>query len=138
MDDAKKEFLGKGWAFPVSLDPYKGSVTTAAFDDDVKQAIRIILGTSPGERVMHPNFGCGIYDLAFEIIDSATLVRIKNLVEDALTRYEPRIELIDEVQVDPYRAEEGILDVHVVYRIRRTNQTGNLVYPFYFREGGQP
>lgn len=136
MDD-KKEFLGRGWAFPVSLDPYMGSVATSEYEDDVRQAIRIILGTSPGERVMRPDFGCGIYDLAFETIDSATLVRIKNVVEDALTRYEPRIELVEDVTVDPYRAAEGILEVHVSYRVRLTNQMGNLVYPFYFREGGQ-
>ena len=85
---------------------------------------------------MRPDFGCGIYDLAFEVIDSAVLVRITNVVTDALTRYEPRIELIN-VSVDPYRASEGVLEVNVEYRVRRTNQTGNLVYPFYFREGGQ-
>jgi len=132
----RKEFLGRGWAFPVALDPESGSVATAEFEDDVRQAIRIILGTAPGERVMRPDFGCGIYDLAFEVIDSAVLVRITNVVTDALTRYEPRIELIN-VSVDPYRASEGVLEVNVEYRVRRTNQTGNLVYPFYFREGGQ-
>lgn len=136
MDD-KKEFLGRGWAFPVSLDPYNGAVATSEYEDDVRQAIRIILGTSPGERVMRPDFGCSIYDLAFENIDSSTIVRIKSVVEDALTRYEPRIELVEDVTVDPYRAEEGIFDIHVSYRVRLTNQTGNLVYPFYFREGGQ-
>lgn len=132
----RKEFLGRGWAFPVALDPESGSVATAEYEDDVRQAIRIILGTAPGERVMRPDFGCGIYDLAFEVIDSAVLVRITNVVTDALTRYEPRIELIN-VSVDPYRASEGVLEVNVEYRVRRTNQTGNLVYPFYFREGGQ-
>jgi phage baseplate assembly protein W len=136
MDITKKEFLGRGWAFPVSLDFQTGSVATAEFDDDVRQAIRIILGTSPGERLMRPDFGCGIYDLAFEVIDSATLVRITNVVTDALTRYEPRIELTN-VNVDPYRAAEGVLEVNVEYRVRRTNQSGNLVYPFYFHEGGQ-
>lgn len=136
MEFAKKDFLGRGWAFPVSLDRQTGSVATAQFEDDVKQAIRIILGTAPGERVMRPDFGCGIYDLAFEVIDSATLARIGSVVTDALTRYEPRIELIN-VEVDPYRAEEGVLEVNVEYRVRSTNQTGNLVYPFYFREGGQ-
>lgn len=132
----KKEFLGRGWAFPVRLDSQSGSVATAAFEDDVKQAIRIILGTAPGERVMRPDFGCGIYDMVFEIIDSATLTRITHLVTDALTRYEARIELTD-VSVDPLYAAEGRLEVNVEYRIRRTNQVGNLVYPFYFREGGQ-
>lgn len=132
----KKEFLGRGWAIPVRMDPQSGSVATAEFEDDVRQAIRIILGTAPGERVMRPDFGCGIYDMAFEVIDSATLTRITNLVTDALTRYEPRIELTN-VNADPYRASEGRLEVSVEYRVRRTNQVGNLVYPFYFREGGQ-
>jgi phage baseplate assembly protein W len=132
----KKEFLGRGWAFPVQLDPQFGSVATAEFEDDVRQAIRIILGTAPGERVMRPDFGCGIYDLVFEVIDTTTMTRITNVVTDALTRYEPRIELTD-VSVDPLWASEGRLEVNVEYRIRRTNQVGNLVYPFYFREGGQ-
>lgn len=131
----KKEFLGRGWAFPVRLDPRSGSVATAEFEDDVRQAIRIILGTAPGERVMRPDFGCGIYEMVFEIVDSATLTRITNLVTDALTRYEARIELIS-VRVDPLYASEGRLEVNVEYRVRRTNQVGNLVYPFYFREGG--
>jgi len=134
--DNKKEFLGRGWAFPVALDPLAGSVAAAEFEDDVRQAIRIILGTAPGERVMRPDFGCGIYDLVFEVIDAATVTRITNVVADALTRYEPRVELIG-VKVDPYRAAEGVLEVGVEYRVRRTNQVGNLVYPFYFREGGQ-
>lgn len=134
--DNKKEFLGRGWAFPVRLDPKSGSVAIAEFEDDVRQSIRIILGTAPGERVMRPDFGCGIYEMGFEVIDSASLTRITNLVTDALTRYEPRIELTD-VNVDPYQAAEGRMEVSVTYRVRLTNQVGNLVYPFYFREGGQ-
>lgn len=132
----KKEFLGRGWAFPVGLDPRTGAVATAEFEDDVQQSIRIILGTAPGERVMRPDFGCGIYDLAFEAIDSGTVTRITSAVTDALTHYEPRIELID-VSVDTLRAAEGLLEVNIKYRIRSNNQSGNLVYPFYFREGGQ-
>lgn len=134
MDD-KKDFLGRGWAFPARLDAKTGAVATAEFEDDVREAIRIILGTAPGERVMRPDFGCGIYDMVFEVIDSASLTRIANLVTEALARYEPRIELTG-VDVDPYRAAEGRLEVSVSYRVRRTNQLGNLVYPFYFREGG--
>jgi uncharacterized protein len=132
----QKEFLGRGWAFPVSLDPQSGAIAIAAYEDDVKQAIRIILGTAPGERVMRPDFGCGIYELVFDVIDAATITRINNSVSEALIRYEPRIELT-ELKVDPYRAADGILEVAISYRIRQTNQLGNLVYPFYFREGGQ-
>jgi phage baseplate assembly protein W len=134
--DTKREFLGRGWAFPVGFDMATGAVAIAEYEDDVKQAIRIILGTAPGERVMRPGFGCGIYDMVFELIDAATLTRVTNLVTQALTLYEPRIELFG-VKVDPYQAAEGRLDVSIDYRVRSTNQAGNLVYPFYFREGGQ-
>lgn len=133
--DNRKDFLGRGWAFPVRLDPATGGVAEAAEHEDVRQAIRIILGTVPGERLMRPDFGCGIYEMVFEVIDTATTTRIANSVTEALTRYEPRIEL-NAVDVDPYRAAEGRLEIGIDYRLRRTNQSGNLVYPFYFKEGG--
>ena len=131
----QKDFLGRGWAYPVQLDPVTGSVQTAAAEADVQQAILIILGTVPGERMMHPDFGCGIHEMVFSVIDASAMTRIVAMVRAQLTRYEARIELT-EVSVDPFHAVEGRLDVLVAYRIRRTNQSGNLVYPFYFREGG--
>jgi phage baseplate assembly protein W len=132
--DEEKEFLGRGWAYPVAFDPRIGSVAEAEADEDIVQSIRIILGTSPGERVMRPEFGCGIHRLVFTSIDSATLTRVEASVRDALTRYEARIELL-EVSSDPVEAADGRLLVRIRYRVRATNQTGNLVYPFYFREG---
>jgi phage baseplate assembly protein W len=135
-DSLRKDFLGRGWAFPVRLDPVTGQVEMAAYEDDVRQAIRIILETSPGERVMRPDFGCGIHDLVFEALDSATLHRVRALVNDALVRYEPRIDVIS-VSVDPAAAVDGQLLIELEYRVRRTNQVGNLVFPFYFREGGR-
>lgn len=133
--EAQKQFLGRGWAWPVRLDPATALVATAEADDDVQQSILIILGTSPGERVMRPEFGCGIADMVFEVIDNATVNRIAALVRDALVRFEARIEVLD-VTVDPWRAAEGRLDISIHWRMRATNQVGNLVYPFYFREGG--
>ena len=55
--DDKKAFLGIGWAFAVCLNK-DGTITTAAYEEDIRQAIRIILGTNQGERVMRPRFGC--------------------------------------------------------------------------------
>lgn len=136
MGEARKEFLGRGWAYPVGVEPRTGAVAEAEGDDDVKQSIRIILGTAPGERVMRPDFGCGIHTLVFTTIDTASINRVEASVRDALTRYEARIEL-NEVRVDPLEAADGKLTVNVGYRVRRTNQSGNLVYPFYFREGGR-
>ena len=109
----------------------------AATSSDVKEAIRIILETAPGERVMRPRFGCGIHDLVFEEINATTLTAIEATVRDALVTYEPRIELLD-VAVDPLDALNGCFWSTIDYRIRRTNQIDNLVYPFYFREGGDP
>jgi phage baseplate assembly protein W len=134
-DIDQKDFLGIGWAYPVRIDALTGDIAMARYDRDVHQAIRIILETSPGERVMRPDFGCGIHDLVFEEINVTTLRAIEASVREALTKFEARIEIVD-VTVDPRQALNGILLISLTYRIRRTNQVDNLVYPFYFREGG--
>jgi hypothetical protein len=133
----RKEFLGRGWAFPVALDPRTGLVATAVYEEDIRQSIRIILETAPGERAMRPDFGCGIHDLVFAAVDSATLQRIRSEVEEALRRFEARIEVIG-IEIDESDIDKGQLRVELEYRVRKTNQLGNFVFPFYFREGGRP
>ena len=133
----RKDFLGRGWAMPVQLDPRTGTVASVAYEEDIRQSILIILETSPGERVMRPNFGCGIHDLVFAAVDSTAIQRIRSVVEEAMRRCEARIEVLN-VNVDEAATSEGKLLVELEYRVRKTNQTGNLVYPFYFREGGRP
>jgi phage baseplate assembly protein W len=135
--DERKDFLGRGWAMPVDVNPYTGFVATAEYEEDIRQSIRIILETAKGERVMRPNFGCGIHDLVFEAIDSTALQRIRSEIEDALRRFEARVDVL-EVIVDEDATSEGKLLVELEYRVRRTNQVGNLVFPFYYREGGRP
>jgi phage baseplate assembly protein W len=137
LDDERKDFLGRGWAMPVELDPRTGLVARVAYEEDIRQSIRIILETSPGERVMRPNFGCGIHDLVFAALDSTVIQQIRSTVEEALRRCEARIDVIG-VTVDEDATAEGKLLVEIEYRVRKTNQTGNLVFPFYFREGGRP
>jgi phage baseplate assembly protein W len=137
MDEQRKAFLGQGWAMPVALDERTGAVASVAYEEDIRQSILIILETSPGERVMRPDFGCGIYDLVFEAIDSTGLQRIRSTVEDALRTCEARIDVLS-VTVDETAAADGTLLIEVEYNVRRTNQIGNLVFPFYFREGGRP
>jgi phage baseplate assembly protein W len=132
-----RDFLGVGWAYPVATDPLTGDVAMARYDRDVRQGIRIILETAPGERVMRPRFGCGIHNLVFEEINSTTVFTVQAAVREALVTYEPRIELLD-MTVDPLRSLDGLLVIGIKYRVRRTNQTDNLVYPFYFRESGAP
>ncbi len=133
----RKDFLGRGWNMPVELDPRTGRVLSVAYEEDIRQSIFIILETAPGERMMRPNFGCGIHDLVFAAVDSTTLQQIRSTVEEGLRRCEARIDVIA-VNVDEAATFEGKLLVEIEYRVRLTNQIGNLVFPFYFREGGRP
>ena len=131
----QRDFLGVGWAYPVATDPLRGDIQMASYERDVREAIRIILETAPGERAMRPTFGCGIHQLVFEEINAATLAAVQASVREALTVWEPRIEL-EEVAVDPLQAAEGLLIVSIDYRVRDTNQLDNLVYPFFYTESG--
>lgn len=134
--DERKDFLGRGWAMPVDLDPRTGHVEFAEYEGDIRQAIRIILETAPGERVMRPDFGCGIHELTFAFVDSETLRRMSSVVEEALRRFEPRIDVLG-VSIDT-AVDGGKLLIEIEYRVRKTNQTGNLVFPFFNREGERP
>jgi phage baseplate assembly protein W len=133
--DEQKAWLGRGWALPVGVDPATGGIALAEYEADIRQSILIILHTAKGERVMRPDFGCGIHDLVFEVVDVAMLTRVEAEVTEALRRYEARIDVM-RVRADPRATTEGKLLVELEYRVRRTNQIGNLVFPFYFREGG--
>jgi len=128
-----KDFLGIGWKYPVKVDENK-QIALSRYEEDIKEAIRIILGTAKGERVMRPDFGCGIHELVFAPINTSTMSLVENTVREALTTWEPRIELI-KVEVSPEASEEGKLLVSIDYSVRATNVRFNLVYPFYIREG---
>ena len=132
----RKDFLGRGWAFPVEPDPRTGRVAGVEHEDDIRQSIRIILETAPGERVMRPNFGCGIHELVFTAVDSTAIQLIRSTVDESLRRCEARIDVLA-INIDEEATLDGHLLVEIEYRVRKTNQTGNLVFPFYFREGGQ-
>jgi phage baseplate assembly protein W len=129
-----KAFLGKGWALPVTVEAATGKIAMSAYEQDIKEAIRIILSTTKGERVMRPDFGCGIHDLVFESMHTATLGLVESNVREALINWEPRIEVIS-VDVSTAEADNGRLNVNIDYRVRETNREDNLVYPFYVNEG---
>jgi phage baseplate assembly protein W len=128
-----KEFLGRGWKFPVNVNA-KGQIKMSEHEEDIKEAIWIVLSTSKGERVMRPDFGCGIYEFVFATINTATMGLIEASVREALTFWEPRIELVN-VNVSAEKAAEGKLLISIDYRVRMTNNEFNLVYPFYMKEG---
>jgi phage baseplate assembly protein W len=134
------DFLGVGVSFPLVADPDPANagfnrLRLAAYEESVRQAIWIILGTAPGERAMRPDFGCGLNDLVFELNNTATAGRVATTVRDALERYEPRIE-VGEINVG--RADGGArMDIAIDYTILATDTPGNLVYPFYLERGAQ-
>ncbi len=130
-----KAFLGRGWSFPLRAG-VDGEIAMVDSAEDIRQSIRIILGTNPGERVMRPGFGAGLQSLVFEPINTATLALARHRVEQALITWEPRIDTITvSVSAEP---ELGRLLIDVSYRMRSTNTFYNLVYPFYLLEGEQP
>lgn len=123
-------YLGIGWRFPVEF--VDGRAALSSEEDSVHQAIWIVLGTAPGERVMRPDFGCGIHDLVLAVNNDTTAGLAAFEVRQALLRWEPRIEVLD-VRATP-DGERLLIDVE--YRIRATNSRFNLVYPFHLERGG--
>ena len=127
------DFLGRGWAFPDGLGQ-DDEIAMVADADDIRQSIRLILETDPGERVMRPDFGAGLRRLLFEPLNTHTLVMVQHRVEEALVAWEPRI-TVDQVTVSAEEASLGRLLIRIDYEIRATNTFYNLVYPFYLQEG---
>ena len=128
----KKLFLGTGLHFPFSIDT-KGNVALVSNEEDIQEAIKIILQTAPGERVMRPDFGCGINNYMFSVINTNNLLQIENEIKKALTLYEPRI-LIQEVKALSAHSDNGQLDIHIEYSVKSSNARQSIVYPFYLRE----
>lgn len=127
-------FLGIGFHFPIEVDEATGKMKMVSLEEDIVQAIRIILMTRKGERVMRPDFGCDIYDYAFDTMDYTTLVQMEHAVREALIRWEPRITDI-EVHINDEQEQEGVLLIEISYIVRSTNNPFNLVYPYYINEG---
>jgi phage baseplate assembly protein W len=126
------DFLGRGWGFPIApgLDDEIDMVSDA---DDIRESIRIILETDPGERVMRPDFGAGLRRMVFEPINTSTMALAQHRVQEALVAWEPRIDVQD-VVVTAEDAASGVLRIRIDYVIRATNTFYNLVYPFYLQE----
>ena len=123
------EIIGTGVAFPLRVDR-RGGVAMARDNDDVQEAIALILGTAPGERPMRPEFGCGVHNYIFESVDAYALGRIEYEIRVALDRWEPRIDVIA-VEFDLSSSDRGELLIDITYQLRATNDIRNLVYPFY-------
>ena len=124
------EFIGSGWAFPLRMGP-TGGIALVSQEQEIEESIRLILGTAPGERPMRPDFGCGVHDYVFAAVDATTAGLVAFDVRSALTRWEPRIEVIDVVVTPELQADGDRLLIDIQYTIRGSNDPRNLVFPFY-------
>lgn len=131
-----KAFLGVGWSFP-PCTASDGSTLTAKYEQDVEQAIRIIIGTERGERVMRPDFGAGLRSFLFGPLNQTIIRQVQTRVQESLVIWEPRID-VENVTAQIDASERSTLRITVLYRIRSTNSRNNLVYDFYLQEGAEP
>ncbi|WP_195822705.1 GPW/gp25 family protein [Roseobacter sp. MH60115] len=131
---ADPSFLGRGWAFPPAFDNGTGEARLVQAEEDIAESLRILMETRPGERIMHPNYGCRLHDLVFEPMNSETEAEIEVAISRAILFFEPRIKL-GAVTVDVRAALEGHLAVTLNYTVVETNERHNMVFPFYLTEG---
>ena len=125
----QKNFLGSGIKWPLNVDN-SGDLNLTHDEECIRQSIWLILGTSKGERVMRPDFGCGIHDLLFAPNNVQTASRIESEIIHALLKWEPRVEVLN-VSASADTNEHNLLNIEIDYRIRDTNSRFNMVYPFY-------
>lgn len=132
MDNQNREYLGTGFKFPLQVTP-NGKLAQSGYEQRVEESIFLILSTAKGERLMLPDFGCGMHDLVFAPNNEATISLVIHHVYDALTQQEPRIDVLD-VSADSAPEQPNLLLIRIDYRIRTNQAIGNMVYPFYLRE----
>jgi uncharacterized protein len=122
-------FLGKGWGLPLTPDERSGRLEYESGPEKVRQSIQIILDTEPGERIMRPEFGCGLRRHLMKPNVTATRALIQREVTTALTAWEPRIELRG-VQVTA-GDDPSLVLIEIIYIHKRDGRQANFVYPFY-------
>lgn len=124
------QFLGTGWAFPVTFDNHGRSVALAQAEEDIRQSLNILLSTSLGERVLRPTFGWKREALMFEPMSTTFASNLLREVETAILFFEPRITL-DRVDFEGVPDDAGLVLIRIDYTVRTTNSRANLVFPFY-------
>lgn len=133
QEKAVTSFLGTGWGFPPTFRRGSNTVDLVSDEEDIRQSIGILLSTTVGERVMQPDYGCNLFRLLFEPLDSSLRTYFKAMIQRSILFHEPRVDL-DDVGFSTV-PEEGLVNIHLNYRIAITNTRYNVVYPFYQNEG---
>lgn len=125
-----KDFLGSGLKFPLQVDPRTGRLAMVSHEEDIQEAVGIIIATRQGERVMRPEFGTTLAQYAFEPVTAGFKESIAYELREQLLLQEPRIIDID-ISCQEVDGSLGRLNIDIAYTVRSTNNRYNRVYPFY-------
>lgn len=128
------DFLGEGWSFPPHFDKKTGGVVMTKDIEDINNSLHILLSTRLGERIMLPEYGCNLEELLFQPLDITLKTYIKDLIKTAILYHEPRIDA-KKISLDNSQELEGMVQIEIEYIVRITNSRGNMVFPFYKKEG---
>jgi phage baseplate assembly protein W len=133
MVRASPDVIGRGWAFPFDVNS-RGGIAMVGGDEEIRQAIIMIVRTRRGGRVMRPEFGCRIWELLFAPNNAATWTLAEHHVREALGMWEPRIE-VESVRALPSPDDPAVVEVEVEYQVKPTHDARSLVFPFYLIPG---
>ena len=133
-NEIENHFLGVGWAFPVTFSAGNHKLELSWYEDNVNDAINIILQTKMGERTMLPEFGSGMQQYFFRQMNATLKGQLEDTVRTALLEQEPRI-TVQNITAKYADMQNGLVEIVIDYVYNQTNTRHNYVFPFYVKEG---
>lgn len=120
---SSRNYYGVGFVQPIQIDPNTGRLAMVGDIEVVAQAIRQLLRTGPGERLMRPDYGCDLRRYLFAPNTTATRRLIAEEISASILRFEDRVQLgAIEVNADPN--EPAQVNIVINYTLRRTGAPG--------------
>ncbi len=132
-ENSNQDFLGTGWSFPPTFSKAEQGVKMVSAEEDIQQSLEILLSTRPGERIMHPEYGCNLDIMLFEPLTTTLITYVSDMIRTSILYFEPRLDLL-KVDINSQQATEGLILIEIDYIIRSTNSRFNYVYPFYLSD----
>jgi phage baseplate assembly protein W len=129
-------FLGTGWSFPPEFTRETGEVRMVSDEADIEESLRILLGTTLGERFLSPKYGLDMHEMLFEPMNTTMKTFLKDRVRTSILVYEPRINLLS-LEIDASGQYEGKISILLDYEVRATNSRYNLVYQFFTTDSSE-
>ena len=135
-EKAYQSFIGSGWSFPPEFSSTSGTVKMTTDEADIEASLRILLGTTAGERFLRPKYGLNLQEMLFEPLNVTQRTFLIDRIKTNILIYEPRIR-VEALEIDSSLLSEGKVQVLLEYTIRATNSRFNLVYPYFLNDGNE-